>query len=119
MDPLQSGPAVQHNTTRKVETPQMRKIGLKILSERKCHTTTLFMIFETHPNLSPQIQLQWGLMCGKAFRIRAATSIQMLGLMLGVMISGQLSDAFGRKWARFTAAALKSDYFSSQLAIFR
>ncbi|XP_077471849.1 solute carrier family 22 member 21-like isoform X1 [Stigmatopora argus] len=51
---------------------------------------------------------QWGLVCENAWKVPFSTSMFFVGVLFGSLISGQLSDRFGRKRVLFATLTLQS-----------
>ncbi|XP_067666322.1 organic cation transporter protein-like [Haliotis asinina] len=49
---------------------------------------------------------EWGLMCSLSYIPNLITSLQMVGVLVGAVITGQLADMFGRKKMLFVEYAL-------------
>ena len=50
--------------------------------------------------------LQWDLVCDKSWIPNVATSVQMAGVLVGAVASGQLGDLVGRKWTHYVTLVL-------------
>ena len=44
---------------------------------------------------------EWALVCGEKWPKQVITSVQMVGVLVGALLGGQLSDSFGRKKAMY------------------
>ncbi|KAL3866340.1 hypothetical protein ACJMK2_043646 [Sinanodonta woodiana] len=61
--------------------------------------------FDSKDGLS-SIVTQWSLVCGNAYVTELITSIQMGGVLLGALLTGQLADQFGRRQILFIEHAM-------------
>ncbi|KAI6207329.1 MFS domain-containing protein [Aphelenchoides fujianensis] len=60
------------------------------------------------PVLKPQfesVNYDWGYFCSKNKLVKQSVSVQMIGVIVGAVVFGQLSDSIGRKPALLTALA--------------
>lgn len=62
------------------------------------------------------IQLQFGYVCSAARIVKHSISFQMIGIMFGAIVFGQLSDTFGRRKVFLDCYLLK--IFQAFIAIF-
>ncbi|KAE9546524.1 hypothetical protein FO519_010264, partial [Halicephalobus sp. NKZ332] len=49
------------------------------------------------------VNVEWSYYCENAHKVKHSTSIQMIGLMVGAVVFGQISDTYGRKRAMLIA----------------
>ncbi|XP_061103248.1 organic cation/carnitine transporter 2-like isoform X2 [Conger conger] len=61
------------------------------------------------------LSLQWDLVCNDAWKVPMTSSVYFLGLMVGSIISGQLSDRFGRKIQLFTTIGVQTLFMFFQI----
>ncbi|XP_012944503.2 solute carrier family 22 member 15 [Aplysia californica] len=59
------------------------------------------------------IVTEWDLVCDRKWQASTAISVQMLGLMLGALFAGNISDAYGR---RLSALVAHSAFFLATIA---
>ncbi|XP_061103249.1 organic cation/carnitine transporter 2-like isoform X3 [Conger conger] len=58
---------------------------------------------------------EWDLVCNDAWKVPMTSSVYFLGLMVGSIISGQLSDRFGRKIQLFTTIGVQTLFMFFQI----
>uniref|UniRef100_A0A3Q2T8T0 Solute carrier family 22 member 21 n=1 Tax=Fundulus heteroclitus TaxID=8078 RepID=A0A3Q2T8T0_FUNHE len=61
-----------------------------------------------HSVYTSTIVTEWNLVCGESWKNPLTTSIFFCGVLAGALISGQLSDRFGRKIMMFSTIALQA-----------
>ena len=47
------------------------------------------------------LYFQWSLVCDREWTVATITTLQMIGVLVGCFIAGQLADWIGRKWVYF------------------
>uniref|UniRef100_A0A3Q2DQ41 Major facilitator superfamily (MFS) profile domain-containing protein n=1 Tax=Cyprinodon variegatus TaxID=28743 RepID=A0A3Q2DQ41_CYPVA len=61
------------------------------------------------------LTLQWDLVCENRYKNPLTTAIHYIGVLLGVLFSGHLSDRFGRKLLLFIMMAVQTVGLTAQI----